>query len=230
MDSGFQRFRPELLALAAGFRVDAVAGGERLKSCAAFRLAGHDVACAAPAPIGTFRNPRRAGRLVRVSGQGPVTEDGQQRRLGRGAAGDRGDLRRRQRTPHRRITLADKWLSAAGRLAFVITGSIFKNPSTAGFRTFQIEPKNPHSCHLIPRLVDDMKALKPLEDAMNHTTVVVFDKSTVAATYPIPYNEWAAATGNPRAIPVETPLAAIGARVQVNTKEAAPAVTSRLVV
>lgn len=119
-------------------------------------------------------------------------------------------------------SVADKWLSVSGRLAFVITGSIFKNPSSAGFRTFQIEPKNPHSHHLIPRLVDDMKALKPFEDAVNHTTVVVFDKSIVAGTYPIPYNEWAAAAGHPRVIPAETPLAAIGARVQVNTKEAAP--------
>lgn len=40
------------------------------------RTLGIDLPAAAPSPIGAFRNLRRAGGLVHVSGQGPVTADG----------------------------------------------------------------------------------------------------------------------------------------------------------
>lgn len=119
-------------------------------------------------------------------------------------------------------SVADKWLSDDGRLAFVITGSIFKNPSSAGFRTFKIEPGNENSMHLIPRVVDDMQDLKPFEDATNHTTVVVFDKSHTPGTYPVPYHQWTTVKGNSRAIPVGTSLADVNARVDIEAKEAAP--------
>ena len=119
-------------------------------------------------------------------------------------------------------TVADKWLADDGRLTFVITGTVFKNPSSAGFRTFQIEPENEDSKHLVPRLVDDLKNLKPFEDATNHTTVVVFDKASQAGDYPIPYEEWSAAEGSTRAIPAETPLAEVMNRVEIEVKEAAP--------
>lgn len=119
-------------------------------------------------------------------------------------------------------TVGDKWLADDGRLTFVITGTIFKNPSSEGFRTFQIEPQNDQSKHLVPRLVDDMRKLKPFEDAVNHTTVVVFDKADAAGGYPVPYEEWSAAAGFTRAIPTDTPLADVIARVDVADMEAAP--------
>ncbi len=119
-------------------------------------------------------------------------------------------------------TVADKWLADYGRMTFVITGTVFKNPSSEGFRTFQIEPKNDQSKHLVPHLVDDMRKLKPFEDAVNHTTVVAFDKADASGGYPIPYKEWSAAAGFTRAIPVESTLAEVMARVDIADKEAAP--------
>lgn len=119
-------------------------------------------------------------------------------------------------------TVADKWLADDGRLTFVITGTVFKNPSSEGFRTFKIEPKNKNSKYLVPRLVDDMRRLKPFEDAANHTSVVVFDKSDTPGSYPIPYQEWSAAYDFTRAIPVDTSLADVMARVDIVDKEAAP--------
>lgn len=88
-------------------------------------------------------------------------------------------------------TVADKWLKVDGRLAFVITGAIFKNPSSSGFRNFVIHPGAKNSPHLVPRRVDDFKTLKPFKDASNHTVVAVFDKSLTPGTYPIPYVVWA---------------------------------------
>ncbi|CAM3307679.1 N-6 DNA Methylase [Arthrobacter ulcerisalmonis] len=87
-------------------------------------------------------------------------------------------------------TVADKWLKVEGRLAFVITGAIFKNPSSSGFRNFVIHPEAADSPHLVPRRIDDFKSLKPFKDASNHTVVAVFDKSSTPGTYPVPYVVW----------------------------------------
>lgn len=119
-------------------------------------------------------------------------------------------------------TTADKWLADDGRLTFVITGTVFRNPSSAGFRTFKINPTDPDTMHLVPRLVDDMGGIKPFADAANHTTVVVFDKGDTPGKYPIPYAEWHAAEGSKRVIPVELNLEDVMRRVQIIEKEAAP--------
>jgi len=119
-------------------------------------------------------------------------------------------------------TTSDKWLKTGGRLAFVITGTIFKNPSSAGFRQLQLEPFNPKTQHLTPVCVDDMKALKPFEDASNHTAVVVFDKTVKPGSYPVPYRLWDSAPGYTKAIPVTISLNEVMSRVEITTKEAAP--------
>ena len=119
-------------------------------------------------------------------------------------------------------TTSDKWLKDRGRLAFVITGTIFKNPSSAGFRQFCLNPENPESMHLVPVSVDDMKGIKPFNDASNHTTVAVFDKSDKPGIYPIPYTLWTNAAGYPKAIPVSIPLNTVLKRIVITTMEAAP--------
>lgn len=119
-------------------------------------------------------------------------------------------------------TTSDKWLKADGRLVFVITGTIFKNPSSAGFRHFKLEPSNAKSLHLAPISVDDMKALKPFNDAANHTVVAVFDKSKKPGTYPVPYRLWDSAPGFTKAIPPSLSLSTVMERVTITAKEAAP--------
>jgi len=119
-------------------------------------------------------------------------------------------------------TTSDKWLKPGGRLAFVITGAIFKNPSSAGFRHFVLEPANPNSLHLRPIGVDDMKAIKPFADAINHTSVVVFEKAKKAVSYPVPYRLWSSAPGSVRAIPTNLPLTDVLKRILVDDHEAEP--------
>lgn len=119
-------------------------------------------------------------------------------------------------------TTADKWLKPDGRLAFVITGTLFKNPSSAGFRTFKIEPSNPASPYLAPLSVDDLKELKPFEDASNHTVVAVFEKKNKETKYPVPYRVWSAKSGETRSIPGESTLQAVLNRVVIGDKEATP--------
>jgi len=119
-------------------------------------------------------------------------------------------------------TTSDKWLKADGRLAFVITGTIFKNPSSAGFRHFKLEPSNTKSMHLTPISVDDMKALKPFNDAANHTVVAIFDKTKKPGRYPVPYRLWDSAPGFTKTIPASSSLPTVMDRVSITTKEAAP--------
>ncbi len=119
-------------------------------------------------------------------------------------------------------TTADKWLTDKGRLVFLITGTVFKNPSSAGFRHFKLEPDNKNSFYLVPFCVDDMKELKPFEDASNHTTVAVFDKSIKRGRFPVKYNVWSSKNGFARAIPSDTSLTEVKKRVVVANKEAAP--------
>jgi hypothetical protein len=117
---------------------------------------------------------------------------------------------------------ADKWLKPNGRLAFVITGTVFKNPSSAGFRHFKLEPKNKKSLYLTPISVDDMKGLKPFSDAANHTAVAVFDKTRKQGSYPVPYRLWISDEGYSRAIPSDLSLVSVMSRVQITEKEAEP--------
>lgn len=119
-------------------------------------------------------------------------------------------------------TTADKWLKPGGLLAFVITGTIFKNPSSAGFREFSLSPKDPKTMHLAPVSVDDMRALKPFDDAANHTTVAVFSKAVKPGKYPVPYRLWTSAPGGTRTIPVTSSLADVLKRITVTPMEASP--------
>lgn len=117
---------------------------------------------------------------------------------------------------------SDKWLKTNGRIAFVLTGTLFKNPSSAGFRHFKLEPSNPKSLHLTPVCVDDLKALKPFNDAANHTVIALFEKHKKPGTYPVPYRLWHSAPGFARTIPASTCLFDVIKRVSIITKEAAP--------
>lgn len=119
-------------------------------------------------------------------------------------------------------TVADKWLNAGGRLAFVITGTLFKNPSSAGFRTFKIEPSREDSLYIQPLSVDDMKGLKPFEDASNHTTIAVFEKSKNMPEYPVSYRVWGPGIGNKRAIKSSQTLEEVMDTIQYEEKEAFP--------
>ncbi|MDR3432074.1 MAG: N-6 DNA methylase [Rouxiella aceris] len=119
-------------------------------------------------------------------------------------------------------TVADKWLNADGRLAFVITGTLFKNPSSAGFRTFKLEPSRQDSLYLQPVSVDDMKGLKPFEDASNHTAIAVFRKSENDPEYPVSYRVWNPKIGEKRAVKSSQTLDAVLKTIQYEEKEAFP--------
>jgi hypothetical protein len=119
-------------------------------------------------------------------------------------------------------TVSDKWLKCDGRLAFVITGTLFKNPSSAGFRAFKLHPAREDSLYLQPVSVDDMKGLKPFEDAYNHTTVAIFRKTEKEVEYPVPYSVWEATGTGRKTINAALSLNAVLEQIQPIKKEAFP--------
>ena len=83
-------------------------------------------------------------------------------------------------------TVIDRFLKPGGRLAFVITQSVFKTAGAAqGFRRFRL----PDGTGLRVMHVDDMSELQPFEEASNRTCIVVLEKGR-ETRYPVPYTYW----------------------------------------
>lgn len=115
-------------------------------------------------------------------------------------------------------TTADKWLKSSGRLAFVITQSLFQGASSSGFRKFKISDGN----WLRPLFVEDMKALKPFNNAANKTAIVVFEKGEVEPSYPVIYKLWDANSGESRSIDSALTLSDVLRKTTILTMEATP--------
>ena len=79
-----------------------------------------------------------------------------------------------------------RYLAPGGRLAFVITQSIFKTTGAGqGFRSFVL----PGGVPVKVVQVEDLSALKPFPGAKNRTALMVLDKGK-PTTYPVPYIHW----------------------------------------
>ncbi|WP_261991234.1 Eco57I restriction-modification methylase domain-containing protein [Pseudomonas sp. SC3(2021)] len=115
-------------------------------------------------------------------------------------------------------TAGDKWLKIGGKLAFVITQTVFQSPSSAGFRNFKINQTD----WLSPLFVDDLQALKPFPDAANKTSVVVFEKGNVIPIYPVDYRVWQAGARGGRSIDPTLSLQDVLSRVSIQNMEAMP--------
>ena len=82
-----------------------------------------------------------------------------------------------------------KWLSHNGRLAFLITGTIFANESSQGFRRFSLDGKN-QTCSVL--CVEDFKAVKPFAGVSNHPALLILERGK-PLSFPITYRVWQAA-------------------------------------
>lgn len=82
------------------------------------------------------------------------------------------------------LVVADRFLRTGGKLAFLITQSVFKTEAASGFRRFSVP-----SGELRVLYVDDMSELQPFEGASNRTAVLLIQKGA-ATKYPIVYTHW----------------------------------------
>lgn len=119
-------------------------------------------------------------------------------------------------------TVADKWLSENGIMAFILTQTHFQSPSSQGFRDFKINEE----FHINPKSVDDMKELRPFPDAVNKTAVVIFKKEfKKEVRYPVDYVIWKAKDNNVKVIPVGLKDIEVLKRIQPFDMEAYPVTT-----
>ncbi|MBI4027654.1 MAG: hypothetical protein HY360_21890 [Verrucomicrobia bacterium] len=91
---------------------------------------------------------------------------------------------------------AERWLKRGGTLAFLITGTVFANESSQGFRRFEIARlKLP----MAVTRVEDFGEVAPFEGVSNHPTLLVF-RTGSATRYPVTYRWWspAGAAGHPK--------------------------------
>ncbi len=84
-------------------------------------------------------------------------------------------------------TSADRYLKHGGRLAMVITQTLFQTKGAGdGFRRFRLGPQGEPLAVL---RVDDMVALRPFRHAANWTSTIVVEKGA-PTRYPVPYVKW----------------------------------------
>lgn len=120
--------------------------------------------------------------------------------------------------------VADKWLDTDGRMSLVLTGSLFQNASSSGFRKFNLHPDRAGSVNIVPLSVSDFKEVKPFADASNHTVVASFIKSMAPVSYPVPYTTWSRKPGEKIGPNADLKLAIH--HLQFKTMEATPVSTS----
>lgn len=84
---------------------------------------------------------------------------------------------------------ADRFLRHGGRLAFVITQTLFQSKGAGdGFRRFRLGPQGDW---LKVLRVDDLVAVRPFQDAANFTSTILLEKGA-STSYPVPYVKWSA--------------------------------------
>jgi len=79
-----------------------------------------------------------------------------------------------------------RWLAPNGRLAFLITGTVFSNESSQGFRRFRLRNLD---VHFGPVAVEDFSRLNPFEGVSNFATLMVLERDR-ETEYPIPFRVW----------------------------------------
>lgn len=81
---------------------------------------------------------------------------------------------------------ADRYLEPNGRLAFLITQTVFKSGGAgAGFRRFRLNRETPFKV----LAVNDYVEVKPFEDASNMTALMLLRRGATT-TFPVPYYKW----------------------------------------
>jgi Putative RNA methylase family UPF0020 len=92
----------------------------------------------------------------------------------------------------------ERFCAPGGRLAFFITGSVFANESSQGFRRWRIQgEQGDDDENFEVEGVEDFDALAPFEGVHNHPTLLVIRRSSKATKYPVPYKRWSAEEGQP---------------------------------
>lgn len=87
-----------------------------------------------------------------------------------------------------------RYLADGGKLAFFITGTVFANESSEGFRQFRLLDGQV-TCRVLA--VDDFDALRPFDGVSNRPALLTVQRGGTT-TFPVPYRVWTAPNANGR--------------------------------
>lgn len=89
----------------------------------------------------------------------------------------------------------NKYCATGGVLGFFVTGTVFANESSQGFRRWQMPDTTKNAAkgareHLRVELVEDFAAVAPFAGVSNHTTLLVIRRDNTETEYPLLYRVW----------------------------------------
>ena len=86
----------------------------------------------------------------------------------------------------------ERFVKKTGSLAFLITGTVFKNESSQGFRRWKLRLEN-NDEPMTVETVEDYAALRPFEGVANWPTLLLIRRNGKATVYPVKYRRFAGA-------------------------------------
>lgn len=84
----------------------------------------------------------------------------------------------------------ERFVKKGGSLAFLITGTVFKNESSQGFRRWTLDIKN-ETEPLDVEIVEDYALLRPFEGVTNWPTLLLIRRNGKPTEYPVKYRRYA---------------------------------------
>ena len=83
----------------------------------------------------------------------------------------------------------ERFVCKGGKLAFLITGTVFKNESSQGFRRWKLmHGENVEELEVVK--VEDYINIRPFEGVANWPTLLIVRRNGKATTYPVPYKRF----------------------------------------
>lgn len=83
----------------------------------------------------------------------------------------------------------ERFVAQGGSLAFLVTGTVFKNESSQGFRRWQLHASNGDEPMTV-ETVEDYAALRPFEGVANWPTLLLIRRNGKATEYPVKYRRY----------------------------------------
>lgn len=83
----------------------------------------------------------------------------------------------------------ERFVKKGGSLAFLITGTVFKNESSQGFRRWNLQINNTTEPMTV-EVVEDYSSLKPFEGVANWPTLLLIRRNGLKTMYPVKYRRY----------------------------------------
>lgn len=84
----------------------------------------------------------------------------------------------------------ERFVKKEGSLAFLITGTVFKNESSQGFRRWKLRKELGNDEPMTVEIVEDYAKLRPFEGVANWPTLLLIRRNGKATTYPVNYRRY----------------------------------------